>query len=135
MSIVNAATRTKVLYVASLALRSGQVPSVTSVVMPTLSQSQATTIVNGTTATIKAGVHNHRNAAPAPHQAKLVAAMAAVSGVQAPQLTNRWHADQVAIAWFKRYTVVSSTVSAEMAKTNMVALLEQLELGSAAAAA
>lgn len=101
MSTINAASTGQVRYVATLGLRCGHLPVLASVVQPTLTAQQFSQVKLGLTKQIGQAIVRQPNAPVAPHQATLVAAMAQVSGVVAPQLTGRQQADNVAIAWFK----------------------------------
>lgn len=102
MSTINAASTGQVRYVASLAMRCGQLPALVNVQQPTLSLAQFSQVKNGLTVQIGKAIVSQRNAPVAPHQAKLVSAMAHVSGVQVPALSSRQQADQVAVNWFRR---------------------------------
>ena len=101
MSTINAASVAQVRYAATLALRCGQVPSLAGVRQPTLSAAQFQQVKNGLTVLIGKAIIRQPKAPVAPHQVKLVAAMAAQSGVVPPALSGRQQADNVAIAWFK----------------------------------
>lgn len=102
MSTVNAATTAQVRYVATLALRCGQLPSITSVIQPTLSASQFGSLKAKLNNQLAHATQLHGNSAPVAHQLGLLSAMSAVSGqplASAP--ANRSQASAWAVAWFK----------------------------------
>lgn len=101
MSVVNAASTAQVRYAATLALRIGKsVPSY-SVGQPTLSQEGFQAFKRQFATELSAAVMSHQGAAPAPHQLRLLAAMARITGVQAPAVATRLQADDVAVKWFR----------------------------------
>lgn len=102
MSTINAASTSQVRYAATLALRIGKVVPLSSVTQPTLSAEGFQAFKRQFARERSAAIVAFASAAPAPHQLRLIAAMAAVSGVTVGQPNTRLEADEWAIAWFRK---------------------------------
>ena len=103
MSTINAATSGQVRYVATLALRAGHVPALSSLLQPTLSKPQAQQLKVKFTKTVLAACTGSNGQLEAtPHQVQVLDHMASISKVAIGNPPSRLVADQWQIAWFKK---------------------------------